>query len=294
VVCDLQVQIDGLDVAVTNIQNTLNTLNADYDVDCLSGVTNSSDTHAVLQAVIDKLCQFIIDVDLTYVKIADIDTYIQNYLNSIAGADLYSSKMVPYIAYEYYGPLVDPLDPTTGFGPTGAGFGKWINVFLCNGDNGTPDKRGRVAVGVTSGMNGSIPMDSAVNPALGNPSYTIGNTSNGTNKITLTATQLASHTHANVLNFNDPEHFHYQYAPTASNGSGAVDVSTTTYPNFRHDLENGLSYRTTGTSTLASIGKTSSNSTGITCTLTNVNAGGDEPHDNFQPGIGAYYIMYIP
>ena len=53
--CDLQEQVDVVAASIT-------TLNADYDVDCLSGVTNSSDTHAVLQAVINKLCGLEVDL----------------------------------------------------------------------------------------------------------------------------------------------------------------------------------------------------------------------------------------
>ena len=54
--CDLQEQVDAVvaDVAI---------LNADYTIGCLTGVTASSDTHAIVQAVINKLCQ--VQVDLT-------------------------------------------------------------------------------------------------------------------------------------------------------------------------------------------------------------------------------------
>ena len=54
--CDLQEQVDAV-VAELAI------LNGDYTVGCLTGVTSSSDTHAVVQAIITKLCQ--IDVSLT-------------------------------------------------------------------------------------------------------------------------------------------------------------------------------------------------------------------------------------
>ena len=47
--CDLQVQ-------VTANTNAIVTLNADYTIGCLTGVTSSSDTHAIVQAVINKLC----------------------------------------------------------------------------------------------------------------------------------------------------------------------------------------------------------------------------------------------
>ena len=83
--CDLQEQVDAID-------DTLTILNADYTIGCLTGVTASSDTHAIVQAVITKLCQ--VQVDLTalalnvrtnYVPIVGtpgypgIDEYIEAY-----------------------------------------------------------------------------------------------------------------------------------------------------------------------------------------------------------------------
>lgn len=80
--CDLQTQ-------VTSLSDTVGTLNADYTIDCLTGVTASSDTHAILQAVITKLCSvqseltaLQLEVDTNYVKIADLDGYIAAYLAS--------------------------------------------------------------------------------------------------------------------------------------------------------------------------------------------------------------------
>jgi hypothetical protein len=78
--CSLQTQ-------VTAVVGDIATLNADYVVDCLSGVTNSSNTHDILQAVIVKVCAlqtsftaFQLDVNTNYVKIADLDGYIAAYL----------------------------------------------------------------------------------------------------------------------------------------------------------------------------------------------------------------------
>jgi microcystin-dependent protein len=275
VVCDLQVQIDGIDAAIVSIQSTLATLNADYDVDCLSGVTNSSDTHAVLQAVITRLCNLIDDLPVTYVAIADIDTYIQNYLNSIAPSNLYSNKMVPYVAYEYYGPLIDPLDPTSGFDPSGAGYGKWFRVFLCNGDNATPDKRGRVAVGATSGMGGAIPMDPAVNPGGMNPSYTLGSTANGTNGVIITTAQMPSHNHSALTTVTPNPHSHGILTGDSYTGSAESGRSG-------QGQDSNVRLNRTTTAVDLTVGVNISNS------------GGDEAHVNYQPGIGAYYIMYIP
>ena len=90
--CDLQEQVDAI-VAELAI------LNADYTIGCLTGVTASSDTHAIVQAVINKLCQ--VQVDLTalalnvstnYVSVTDIDSYIEAYLNGTGSSTLVRTK----------------------------------------------------------------------------------------------------------------------------------------------------------------------------------------------------------
>ena len=96
--CDLQVQVN-------TINATLATLNADYTIGCLTGVTASSDTHAIVQAVINKVCQ--VQVDLTALTLnlstnysrngAQLDAYIANYLATNApSSNLISNRMVPY------------------------------------------------------------------------------------------------------------------------------------------------------------------------------------------------------
>jgi microcystin-dependent protein len=269
--CDLQEQIDAINA-------TLTTLNADYDVDCLSGVTNSSDTHAVLQAVIDKLCQLEIDLvalelDLTtnYVKLADLNSLIAAYLASVApsGTQQYT-KMVPYTAVEYYGSLSN-FDGS-GKGLVSAGFDK---IYLCNGQNGTPDKRGRLPVGVIQGVPGGA-MDPAVDPAFpGNTNYSLL-TTNGANTVTLTSAQMPVHTHATTVTLTDPGHKHsltigqsYTGAPTSvttvgSGANGPITLDTTTA------------------------------TTGLTVGVTNANAGSGQSHTNVPPVLACYYIMYIP
>jgi hypothetical protein len=83
--CSLQTQVTAVAAAIT-------TLNADYNVDCLSGVTNSSDTHLVVQAIINKVCAtetdleaLALDVDTNYVKLADLNTLIASYQASLPG-----------------------------------------------------------------------------------------------------------------------------------------------------------------------------------------------------------------
>jgi hypothetical protein len=83
--CDLQGQ-------VTAIGNSIDTLNSDYTIECLTGVTASSDTHAIVQAIINKVCAtdvaltaLALDVDTNYVKLADLNTLIASYQASLPG-----------------------------------------------------------------------------------------------------------------------------------------------------------------------------------------------------------------
>jgi microcystin-dependent protein len=277
VVCNLQTQITAVAADIT-------TLNADYTIGCLTGVTSSSDTHAIVQAIINKLCTTVadlvaleLDVDTNYVKLADLDALIAAY---IAGQGSGNSnqqylKMVPYVAYEYYGSISN-FDGS-GIGIPNNGFFK---VYLCNGLNGTPDKRGRVAVGAINGVPGA-PLDAAVNPAnAGNPNYSLYTTA-GSNTITLTTPQLPAHAHNAVANttvtLNDPGHTHAIGQSGVTGGSGTIAVGNTS----PKDIQAVTS--TTGITV-------ASTSTSVTVEST----GSGAAHANIQPVIGAYYIMYIP
>jgi hypothetical protein len=131
--CDLQEQVDiiAADLAI---------LNADYSIGCLSGVTASSDTHAIVQAIINKVCQLqvdlialALDVTTNYVKVADLNSLIQYYLSVVSGITTnYYNRMVPYVVETYYGSI-------SGFSVTGVGSGVWQKIYLCNGLNGTPN-----------------------------------------------------------------------------------------------------------------------------------------------------------
>ena len=161
--CDLQVQITAIDGEITNIQSDIDEINSPYTLPsgCLSGLPTTSTTHDVVQAVVTTLCAFMTDVETNYVLIADINTYIDQYFSGQSTSTKMYTKMVPYVAYEYYGDL-------SNFNGSGQGQGDWEKIYLCNGLNGTPDKRGRVAVGVTTGMGGG-PMSPSVTPGGLNP-----------------------------------------------------------------------------------------------------------------------------
>lgn len=266
-----------LDTSITTNSAVITAMNAGYAVDCLS-VDGTAGVHAVLQATITKACENTaaiaatnLNLSTNYVAIEDINTYIENYVaeNITGGATGQASKMVPYTVVEYYGSL-------TFFDITGAGTGDWVNIYLCNGNNGTPDKRGRVAVGATSDVGGPA-FATAVDPSLtGNPTYALLSTE-GSNTVTLNETQLPAHTHTgNTSSGGSHVHTYTQYEldqEVASTGNGVrgLDNSNNQVGSFS-----------------TSSGGTHSHS------FTTDSVGGGEAHANIQPVIACYYIMYIP
>ena len=75
-----------------------------YQIECLEGSPDPTNTYEVLQATINKLCQLEIDlgalaldVDTNYVKLSDLDALIQAYLDGTSpSATQQYQKMVPY------------------------------------------------------------------------------------------------------------------------------------------------------------------------------------------------------
>lgn len=282
--CDLQAQVTNIANDVNAIEADLNALEGPYDVDCLTGVTSTSGTHNILQAVINKLCAFIINVETNYVQLADIDTIIAEYLASIPTSTKVYSKMVPYVAVEYYGSL-------SYFDVTGAGSGDWEKIYICNGLNGTPDKRGVVPVGAVVGVPGG-PLNPAVNPAVSpfNPSYSVGGPVVGSNSVLLTNNEIPSHTHPNTLTFVNPDHTHLT---VGGNTSNSPITATTSIANAA-TYGGNTSYQLAQGVTPATLGLTSPSKSDLTITLTNAAVGGGLPHANNQPALACNYIMYIP
>lgn len=275
-----------IETEVGNIFNWINEIDSEYNVDCLTGIADVSKTHDVLQAAINKICSIstdlealALDVRNNYVPIIGtpgypgINEYIQTYLDDNLSTNLIKNKMVPYSVLPYYGPL-------TNFDGTGAGTGNWIDIYLCNGSNGTPDLRGRTLVGATSGMFGGV-LDPEVNPSNPlNPPYVLSGSippffaSNaGNNFVTLDQTQIPAHTHTATVAINDPGHKHTYYVQSSLGVSEAGYI---------------------GNTSAASAKETTVEDTGITVNVTNSSTGGGQPHNNTQPSTACYYIIYIP
>jgi len=276
--CDLQEQVDAVKADIT-------TLNADYTIGCLTGVTASSDTHAIVQAIINKLCAldssfsaFVLNVTTNYVKKSELCSLVNACIaaSTPSGTTKYYERMVPFTVVEFYG------DPAGKFDVTGVGIGEWEKIYICNGQNGTPDKRGRIPVGAINGVPGGGPLNPVVDPIVpGNPFYSLNSTA-GTNTVTLTTNQIPAHVHANTINVTDPGHSHtvnYRLTQADQNEAGATgDIVAT----------NG---------TKNSIFSTNTSATGLTnlnVTITNASVGLGQSHNNIPPVLACYYIMYIP
>jgi microcystin-dependent protein len=285
--CDLQEQVDDIVADVVVINSQLTTLNGPYTIgDCVTGVTSTSGTHAILQAVMDALCAFILDVETNYVQIADLDALIQAYLDSIAPSNQFNSRMVPYSIIPYYG-------SSSNFDATGAGFSTlgFDKIYLCNGANGTPDLRGRVIVTAINGMKGgglSPVVDPLIDPTF-NPNYSLGTTS-GLNSVQLNISQVPSHTHGATATVTPNPHDHFVFNTDIL--TSASGVSSTNYTARGLNTAANVDYQATGTATLPTLGITSSTSLGVG--VTNSATGGGGFHDNKQPVFACYYIMYIP
>lgn len=284
--CDLQTQ-------VTNVKNSVDTTNAAYTLSCVSGVTDNTNTHEVLQAVITKLCSvntaltaLSLNVSTNYVKVSELNNLIAAYLSGDSTSIKLYNKMIPYTVVEFYG------DITGKFDATGAGLGEWEKIYLCNGNNGTPDKRGRVSVGTTTGMGGGT-LDAAVDPSnSGNPNYSLG-TKYGSCMVSLNITQIPSHSHTATNTVIDAGHFHY--LSTVSGQTSKPALSPSTYLASVNNEGNDGNYVLGGTlEALPSVGKSATSTTNISVQTSLSNIGGGLGHNNVQPSIGCYYIMYIP
>lgn len=281
-ICYVQDEVSTLQFELAKLQGT-------YNVNCLVGVLPDSGTVAILQATINRLCQtsanltsLTLNVQDNYVSLDELNGLIQAYLDEqSSGSTQQYTKMVPYTAVEYYGPL-------TNFDGTGAGIQSlgWDKVYLCNGANGTPDKRGRVGVGAIQGVPGGA-LNFNVDPAFtGNPNYSIGDTT-GTNLVALTIPQLPSHTHTTNVSQStsteangllvDPGHFHYAgNSPEGWDSAGDIGIVNRAPQNVQTTVSK------TGISVTTNVG------------VSNNNTGGNQGHSNIQPVLAAYYIMYIP
>ena len=186
--------------------------------------------------------------------------------------------MVPYMAVPFF-PTPAIL---SNFSGSGVGSGEWEKIYFCNGANGTPDLSGRVPVGLTNGNMGGGTLPGAVNPSSSplNPIYSLSG-SVGANGTTLITAQIPIHTHtatavSTVVEPNSGQGHRHDYVGVDVVNTAGGSSSTRFCGNFTKQT----AYSTTGIT--------------VNTSVTNASTGGNEAHSNVQPGIGCYYIMYIP
>ena len=253
-ICSLKTSVTALESVNTGVS---------FDTSCLTGLPTNPTLADIVEAMLTNLCALNTTVNTIfsdYVKASQLNSLIASYLSSTSGSTQQYTKMVPYVAYEYFGPLSN-FD-SNGKGISAAGFDK---VYVCNGSYGTPDHRGRTPIGAVQGVPGALALDSAVDPSIpanAGTNYVLGQKV-GMSYVTLISSQMPVHSHT----INDPGHAHTFEGAKPSGGGG--DSS-------RDGVQITLN--------------TNSSTTGITINST----GGGQPHDNRQPSIAAYFIMYIP
>ena len=289
-VCNIQ------DYEIGNLYYQLSLLQGIYDVKCLTDVAPDAGTVAVLQSTINKTCDTANDLavlteDVTnnYVRLADLNMLIQAYLDSQSGnINQQYKKMVPYTVVEYY-------DPLTNFDGSGAGIQNlgWDKVYLCNGSNGTPDKRGRVGVGAIKNVPGG-PLNPSVDPVYtGNPNYDLGDTG-GINSVVLGLNNIPNHTHTATVLVTETTHTH-AIASSGTYGAGGPSLGPGgTLQAAMYEDGNGSYRLSNSTTSPANLGVTSPTKTNLTVGVTNSSVGNGVAHTNIQPVVAAYYIMYIP
>lgn len=273
-ICALDTRLTEAEADIIAINLVLDALNADYTIGCLEGVTAESDTHDIVQAIITKLC--IVEDSLTlYVHKDILCELVTECIAANAPTDLMSNKMVPWVAVPFFDP-----NALSYFSASGSGLPNtpWENIYLCNGQNLTPDLRGRVVVGVTS-MPDTVgaPLTPGVN---GNPTYELSgaNSTAGVNAVGLTIANMPPHQHpSSTVQIIDPGHTHGFGADVAIRGGSGPAAYSNSANTPTHDIS-----------------ATTSSITGITATPIIASEGGGVAHANIQPVRAAYWIIYIP
>ena len=267
----IQLLVDA-DQTLKNAIDSLTQSAASFNTSCLVDLPANPTRDQILAETISVLCDVKLDVENfedTYVKIDDLPTLVNNIVNpSSSSVEQYYNRAIPYVAMPYHGMLAN-FD-NTGKGHAGAGYSK---IYICNGQNGTPDYRGRSPIGAVKNVPGPA-LDSVVSPtapanASGDVNY-IQNQKAGEAFHKLTVAEVPSHTHP----VTDPGHKHS--LPNDTVGGGNSSNSLVDTPGS--DEAQSFSVPTGTSQTNISIGST----------------GGNAYHNTTHPVMVAVFIMYIP
>lgn len=150
---------------------------------------------------------------------------------------------------------------------------------ICDGTNGTPDMRGRVAVGVDTGQ----------------AEFDVVGEAGGTKTHVLTDAEMPVHTHVqNSHNHTQNSHNHTQNSHLHAALTGRPDDATSTgsWYNTVEQTTQALQISVVDTP-LATATNIAATATNIAATAVNQDAGGNGAHNNLQPYRALHYIMKI-
>jgi microcystin-dependent protein len=282
-ICALDTRLKAAEDSLLLVKADILALNANYTIPaCITGVTATTDTHDVLQATMTKLCNVEVDLHTNYTRTDQLDEFIDAHIaGQAATTNKYNTRMIPWVPYPIF------LIPNGAFDGNGAGIvgGPWEDIYICNGKShsGIQDLRGRVIVGSTN--MGPAPFDAEVTPGGSNPTWAIGE-KKGVNVVPLTVENMPSHNHVGEIFINDPGHTHSYNAPVYEYKADFDDNERVwrgvTQKVSIDSAKTGLK----GNETLAASERNVS--------INVKDNGGNVAHANIQPGMGAFYIMYIP
>lgn len=201
------------------------------------------------------------------------------------------SDGVLYSEISFPGPIIEgtimPWYPPNGktvsdyFDNTGLGINSAIGYAICNGLNNTLDLRGMYLPMTTNVpfTGGSDPLRTILDGITSN-----AGTTGGRGLVTLDKTQLPSYNLP--VSITDPKHYHLTFGNANNTG-----MSSSNYPTANHSSRGNMGYDIWGSTTAPVFGRSSTNSTGITITVSS--GGSGSSHENRPPSFYVYYIMKI-
>lgn len=269
-----------------DLVDSINTrLNAPFTLDtsCLT-LPPTPNRDDILAAVVSKACESATGVNTIlndYVKSSElcdkVAVCITNLNNGSSGVVVQeNTKMPKYCPIPYEGPLT--VFDSSGKGVAAQGYDK---VYLCNGNNGTSDHRGRSPIGANLNVVGPS-LSADVDPSqLQNAGYGLA-VGDVQGEYAHTNTTLESAPHSHVATASPHSHF------TVSAGADTQLTSQTAIKDT-HSTGGNLGYGLSGAAG-ASIGKSSD----TTVVIAVSSSGGGQPHNNLHPVFVINYIIYIP
>lgn len=292
------------DAEITEIKTAITTLlNMTFTSRCLD-LTNSP-IKATIDAILVAICDIYDQLEALTTRVTEIEDTITTTIGdqvadmittcqtgAITTTGTGPSTVITFGGFTPVGGIIEYDGPLNYFDNTGRGLSgtPMCGWALCNGNNGTRDKRGFVGVGAINGMGGgalNAIVDPNNNAGLGN--YSAGDTGG---KIRHQLSSAESGVRPHVHPIIDPGHFHYMHfrldqAGGGQNGNTYIkadgrDVSSSD-PNgggYIYPVDRYIGITINEATTGVTVGN-------------NTAASADQPHENRMPYKAAIYIQRI-